>query len=91
MIVAIKFSLNKPAPLYFVRSSDVELPITTGTFRFAGVGGIYWSSRAAADTSSTSATAYYLAFDESTVYPSSGPSTRWNGFPLRCLSTVLDM
>ena len=79
------------APLYFVRSGDVELPITTGTFRFAGVGGIYWSSRAAADTSSTSATAYYLAFDESTVYPSSGPSTRWNGFPLRCLSTVLDM
>ena len=93
LIVAIKFSLNKPAPLYFVRSGDVELPITTGTFRFAGVGGIYWSSRAssAGANGTTTPSAYNINFNATGVYPSNGPYERWLGFPLRCLSTVLDM
>ncbi len=79
------------APLYFVRSGGVDPSVTAGTFRYAGQLGYGWSSRAAAYTSSTSATAYNLAFNESTVYPSDGPNHRWVGFSLRCLSTVLDM
>ena len=78
-------------PLYFVRSGYVYLPTTAGTFRDAGAYGIYWSSRGAAYTSSTSATAYYLQVEPSAVVPSDGPTNRWVGFPLRCLSTVLDM
>lgn len=68
-----------------VRSGDVELHKTTGTFRNAGAYDIYWSSRAAAYTSSTSATAYYLQVEPSAVKPSNGPNNRFNGFPLRCL------
>ncbi len=79
------------APLYFVRSGLVILPSTAGTFGYAGVDGYEWSSRAAVYTSSTSATAYYLGFNASTVYPSYGPYERWRGRPLRCLSTVLGM
>ncbi len=78
---------------HFVRSGDVELPITTGTFRFAGVGGIYWSSRvsSAGANGTTTPSAYNLNFNATGVYPSAGPHERWYGFPLRCLSTVLDM
>ena len=74
------------APLYFVRGGYVVLPITAGTFRNAGREGRWWSSRAVAAT-----TAYYLLFNATAVYPSNGPNSRWHGFPLRCLSTVLDM
>ena len=78
---------------HFVRSGDVELPITTGTFRFAGAYGIYWSSRAssASANGTTIPSAYYLDFGPSAVGPSGGPNVRWHAFPLRCLSTVLDM
>jgi len=75
----------------FVRSGYVDLPNTAGTLRYAGLDGYEWSSRGAAYTSSTSAAAYYLEFNDSTVYPSGGPDARWVGFPLRCLSTVLGM
>ena len=76
-------------PLYFVRSG--LLYPADGKSWHAGIAGYWWSSRAAAYTSSTSATAYSLGFNASTVYPSHGPYTRWGGFPLRCLSTVLGM
>jgi len=56
----------------------------------AGQNGYEWSSRGAAHNSTTSASAYYLAFNGSTVYPSASYD-RWYGFPLRCLSTVLGM
>ncbi len=74
------------APLYFVRSGYVYLPNTAGTLRYAGINADYWSSRAEAAT-----TAYYLSFNATAVGPSGGPHNRWHGFPLRCLSTVLDM
>ncbi len=77
---------------HFVRSGFINLPSRNGgTFLAAGLYGDWWSSRAAAYTSSTSATAYLLTFNASTVYPSYGPDFRWYGFSLRCLSTVLDM
>ncbi len=76
------------APLYFVRSG--YLNPNDGKSWNAGIYGYWWSSRAAAYTSSTSATAYHLEFHESTVYPS-GEGRRYVGRPLRCLSTVLDM
>ena len=79
------------APLYFVRSGIVAPTVAAGTFRLAGQAGFGWSSRAAAYTSSTWATAYLLAFHASTVYPSDGPYGRYDGRSLRCLSTVLDM
>ncbi len=70
----------------FVRSGNLNLPGVSGaTFRNAGINGYGWSSRAAAYTSSTAATAYNLGFNASDVYPSNGPNNRWNGFPLRCL------
>ena len=75
------------APLYFVRSGYMTLPGVSGaTFRYAGGVGDWWSSRAVAAT-----TAYRLDFNATAVYPSNGPAGRWHGFPLRCLSTVLDM
>lgn len=73
------------APLYFVRSGHLYLANSAGTFRTAGFNGIYWSSRAAAYTSSTSATAYYLQVEPSAVKPSNGPFHRFLGFSLRCL------
>ena len=79
------------APLYFVRSGRLNLTVSAGTLGNAGINGYEWSSRGAAYTSSTSAAAYSLAFNDSTVYPSGGPNNRWYGFPLRCLSTVLGM
>ena len=74
------------APLYFVRSGAVVLAYTAGTFRSAGVGGDWWSSRGDAATN-----AYNIHFSATGVLPSSGPNSRWHGFPLRCLSTVLGM
>ena len=79
--------------LYFVRSGHVYPAITAGTFRGAGLTGHYWSSLASSTRYDGSAipSGYSLGFDASTVYPSNGPYERYLGFPLRCLSTVLDM
>ena len=71
--------------LIFVRSGDFYLANTSGIFRAAGQYGRYWSSR-----TNIATTAYNLLFD-TTVYPSRGPSAYYHAFPLRCLSTVLDM
>lgn len=69
----------------FVRSGDIYLTITAGTFRGAGQYGYVWSSR----TSPASSTlAYWFEFNATGVSPSSGPYNRWYAFPLRCLSTV---
>ena len=76
---------------FFVRSGYTNLSgIDGATLRDFGYGGYYWSSKAVIYTSAASATAYYLGFGIA-VNPSYGPSVRWYGFPLRCLSTVLDM
>ena len=48
--------------------------------------GFGWSSR----TSTTNTLTYTVYLNEDIVRPSSGPYNRWHGFPLRCLSTVLD-
>ena len=69
-----------------MRSGDVELSVTTGAFRHAGLWGIYWSSRAEAN-----AVAFLLDFNATDVHTSRGPASRYAGKPLRCLSTVLDM
>ncbi len=68
-----------------MRSGIVNLSITNGTMRFGGRDNHEWSSRA----HTAGANAYYLSFDGSTVDASA--SVRWYGFPLRCLSTVLDI
>ena len=71
----------------FVRSGHVYLPGNSGaTFMGAGVYGHWWSSRGDVVTN-----AYYLLLNATTAYPSRGPYERWHGFPLRCLSTGLDM
>ena len=82
------------APLYFVRSGYVFLPGVSGdTFRYAGIDGYDWSSRASSTRYDGAAipSAYSLDFYASTAHPSNGPYERWHGFPLRCLSTVLGM
>ncbi len=71
-----------------VRSGRLNLTVSAGTLGNAGINGYEWSSRGAAYTSSTSAAAYNLEFNDSTVYPSNGPNNRWNGFPLRCLTSM---
>ena len=71
-------------PLSFVRSGHVGLG--DGSLRGFGLDGYGWSSASGAFPSVTSATAYYLYFGASGVYPSRGPGGRWNGFPIRCLA-----
>ena len=78
----------------FVRSGSFYLPGASGaTYSYAGVYGRYWSSRGLSTHANGSAipSTYYLGFNATDVYPSGGPDTRWDGFPLRCLSTVIDI
>ncbi len=69
----------------FVRSGFVSLTVSAGTLIGANYNGDYWS----AHSYSTTMDAYFLATNIE-VYPSY-PSSHYFGFPLRCLSTVLDM
>ena len=69
----------------FVRSGYITLPIAAGTFRYAGINGSWWSLYGDAATG-----AYNLVFNNTIVNPSRNVS-RWHGFSLRCLSTVLGM
>ena len=70
----------------FVRSGFIELPYASGTLRNPSLTGYGWSTRSDAAT-----TAYVLGFSAEVAHSSAGPTSRWVGFPLRCLSTVLDM
>jgi len=76
-----------------VRSGRLALPVSAGTFGYAGVRGYDWSSRTSSTIASgaTTPSAYSLDFNATGVYPSYGPWERWLAFPLRCLSTVLGM
>ena len=65
------------APLYFVRSGYVY----SGSLRFAGSNGHYWSSTAYSSTSN----AYYLRFFSGAVYPSNNYN-RYLGQSVRCLA-----
>ncbi len=79
---------------YFVRSGWIHLPGVSGsTFRVAGTNGGEWSSYLASTRSdgTTIPSGYHFGFTTSVVAPSGGPDYRYYGFPLRCLSTVLDM
>lgn len=61
-----------------LRSGDIELRVSAGTFRSAGWLAVDWSSRAA-----DAAGAYRLVV-YSTVYPSGDTTNnRYNGLPLR--------
>ncbi len=78
---------------YFVRSGLVYLLGVRGaTFRVAGNLGYDWSSRGSSVVAGGAAVpgAYRLEFNTA-VLPSYGPDERWRAFPLRCLSTVLDI
>lgn len=78
--------------LGYVRSGWVDLPTTAGTFWGAGRTAGDWSSRG--DNTiwrSAGLGGYYLYFDTTGVNPSYGPTSRYVGFPLRCLSTVPGM
>ncbi len=76
------------APLYFVRSGHINPSNSAGTFRSAGYLGYEWSSRT---SPSSSTLAYWFEFNATESRPSWGPLNRYNGLPLRCLSTVLGM
>ena len=81
--VTSRLARTKLAPLYFVRSGIIDLH-NTSTLRYSGLNNDDWSSQAY-----LAEHAYYLEF--STVVTTSREHNRWHGFPLRCLSTVLDM
>ena len=77
-----------------MRSGYVYLPgVDSATFITAGVRDFYWSSRGSSTNASGAAipSGYGLGFNATGVIPSDGPHERWAGFPLRCLSTVLDI
>ena len=77
-----------------MRGGFINLPSRNGgTFLDAGIYGDWWSSRGSSTRTDGSAipSAYVLYFTTTGVGPSAGPHTRYAGFPLRCLSTVLDM
>ena len=76
-----------------MRSGVIDLPVVTGAFRGAGQIGHYWSSRgsSAHSTGATLPSGYYLRFDATVIIPSNGPTTRYDAYSLRCLSTVLDI
>ena len=63
-----------------------------GKFWHAALSGDWWSSRGADKRYDGAAvlSAYYLNFTTA-VHSSNGPDARFVAFPLRCLSTVLDM
>ena len=69
-----------------MRSGSVY--VNTGVLYRAGINGYVRSSQATAYDESIGNTAY-LRFN-TTVIPS-GDGNRYLGFPLRCLSTVLDI
>ena len=66
------------SPLYFNPSGRVY----SGSLRYAGNRGYYWSSTAYSSTS----VAYNLYFGSGGVYPSDG-NTRYNGQSVRCLAS----
>ena len=66
------------SPLYFHPSGNV----LSGSLRYAGNYGVYWSSTANSSTSY----AYYLSFDSGDVDPSLS-NNRYNGFSVRCLAS----
>ena len=69
-----------------MRSGYINLNLTTGTLRETSFRNDNWSSRGSAITS-----AYNLLIADVGVGASDGPVQRYYGFPLRCLSTVLDI
>ena len=77
------FLVDKPV---FVRSGYIYLPGIANTLRSLGHYATYWSSY-----SDALGIAYNFLLDINGVYPSRGPNHDWHGFPLRCLSTVLDI
>ncbi len=60
------------------------MPTTTGSLSYVNARGYWWSARAYA----TNYESFVLRIIADVVAPSGAPS-RYNGFPLRCLSTVL--
>ena len=75
-----------------MRSGYVNLTAVNEVFRGSGGVGYVWSSRASnIYNGTTSLSAYFLTLSPTTVSPSAGPGHRHAAFPLRCLSTVLDM
>ena len=69
-----------------VRSGYFTLAHIEGVLGLAGFHGYNWSSH----SSSTNTHTYALSINNTAIY-SSGANNRYYGFPLRCLSTVLDM
>ena len=66
---------------YFVRSGDINL--NSGYVRNVGLHGFWWASH----TNSSDTNAHRLYINASIV-GQFGANSRWDAFPLRCLSTV---
>ena len=68
--------------LYMVRSGNVSMHL--GNFRIAGALSRGWSSRSYSNADN----AYFFESSGSTNVTPSTDGYRWDGLPLRCLSTV---
>ena len=77
---------------YFVRSGQIRLTNSIGTLGYVDIG-FAWSSRGSSINSDgiIIPSGYYIFFNNNSVEPSNGPAARYFSFPLRCLSTVLDI
>ena len=73
-----------------VRSGRLNLTVSAGTLGYAGIYGYEWSSRGSSTRYDgvTTPSAYYLDFNATGVHPSGGPTNRFVGFPLRCLTSM---
>ena len=71
----------------FVRSGYFGLAGSTELFRYAGQWGVWWSSNTTEEVNR----ARDLYFNDSPNVVTSGDGYRFNGHPLRCLSTVIDI
>lgn len=68
-----------------MRSGYIYPGNTTGTFRYSGQGGRFWSSQGYSNSNHAN------DLSASTSISPSGYSERAAAFPLRCLSTALGM
>lgn len=70
-----------------MRSGSVH--INDGLLWNIGISCTIWPATGVNLTSSTMAKSYAFEILDTVVRPSGGPANRWNGFPLRCLTSLL--
>ena len=71
-----------------MRSGYINISAQLGTLRYLNNNGYLLPSTAAEYTSELSATSYVFYISPEQTHPSSTPTGRWGGRPLRCLKPL---